>query len=322
MTTETGVNLAKAKSFLESGELVGIPTETVYGLAGNAFDVNAVLKIFEVKERPIFDPLIVHVPDIEMVMKCVVDIPALAADLIASFWPGPLTIIFKKKNCIPDLVTSGLDTVGMRMPLHPLTLELLQDLQFPLAAPSANPFGYISPTSAQHVIDQLGNKIPYILDGGNCSIGLESTIIEIKEKTCFVYRLGGLTLEDLKKVANKVELRINSSSNPKAPGMLKNHYAPTKPFYIADINEVSFKYPDKKIAYLFFTKSNTAYFQNVESIALSTNQNLKEAAHSIFSLMRMLDGRNDIDIIVAETVPEIGIGRAINDRMRRAVTGI
>ncbi len=320
MTTEIGVNLAKAKRYLESGELVGIPTETVYGLAGNAFDENAVLKIFEVKERPEFDPLIVHVPNIEMVMKCVVDIPALAADLITSFWPGPLTIIFKKKNCIPDVVTSGLDTVGMRMPSHPLTLELLQELKFPLAAPSANPFGYISPTSAQHVSDQLENKIPYILDGGNCSIGLESTIVEIEDKTCVVYRLGGLSLEDLKTVASKIELRINSSSNPKAPGMLKSHYAPTKNFFIADINDVIFKFPNKKIAFLYFDKRRNQKLHNVEYISLSNNQDLKEAAHSIFGLMRMLDGRNDIDIIVAETVPEIGIGRAINDRMRRAVT--
>ena len=228
--------------------------------------------------------------------------------------------IFKKKNCIPDVVTSGLDTVGMRMPSHPLTLELLQELKFPLAAPSANPFGYISPTSAQHVSDQLGNKIPYILDGGNCSIGLESTIVEIEDKTCVVYRLGGLSLEDLKTVASKIELRINSSSNPKAPGMLKSHYAPTKNFFIADINDVIIKFPNKKIAFLYFDKRSNQKLHNVEYISLSNNQDLKEAAHSIFGLMRMLDGRNDIDIIVAETVPEIGIGRAINDRMRRAVT--
>jgi len=320
MNTEIGVNLSLAKTLLENGELVAIPTETVYGLAGNAFDESTVLKIFTVKERPSFDPLIVHVPDIEMVMKCVVDISALAADLIAAFWPGPLTLIFKKKAIIPDLVTSGLDTVGIRMPAHPLTLQLLQELKFPLAAPSANPFGYISPTNAEHVRDQLGNKIPYILDGGSCNVGLESTIVEIEDNLCVVYRLGGLSLESLQKVAGKVELRINSSSNPKAPGMLKSHYAPTKPFFIGDINLYGKLHKGKKIAFIYFNKPTDLNIENVEFIPLTLSSNLTEAAHNFFSIMRMLDKRIDIDLIVTEMVPEEGIGRAINDRMRRAVT--
>ncbi len=320
MLAEIGSDLNRAKLLLEQGELVAIPTETVYGLAGNAFDEKAILKIFQVKERPAFDPLIIHVPDIETVMKCVIDIPALAADLITTFWPGPLTIIFKKKDIIPDLVTSGLDTIGVRMPAHPLTLQLLQELKFPLAAPSANPFGYISPTSAQHVFDQLGEKIPYILDGGLCNIGLESTIVEVVEDTCFVYRLGGLTIEELSKVANKVEIRINSSSNPKAPGMLKSHYAPSKPFYIGDVNDFVLKFPNKKIANIFYTPIIDLGKKNVEYIPITENGDLNIAAHTFFALMRRLDRREDIDLIVAEAVPEIGIGRAINDRMRRAVS--
>src|SRR5262245_61647802 len=177
---EIGPDIQQAKALLEQGEVVAIPTETVYGLAGNALNVSVVTKIFQVKDRPQFDPLIVHVPDIERAHQYVQEIPPVIQKLAEHFWPGPLTFLLKKKNNIPDLVTSGLDTVGIRCPDHTLTRTLLRELSFPLAAPSANPFGYVSPTTPQHVNDQLGDRIPYILDGGPCRVGIESTIVGVE----------------------------------------------------------------------------------------------------------------------------------------------
>jgi L-threonylcarbamoyladenylate synthase len=188
--TIIGEIIQEAKSFLLDGNIVAIPTETVYGLAGNALDPAAVLQIFTAKERPAFDPLIVHISSIDKVELYAHSIPSQAYDLMHEFWPGPLTIVLPKNSIIPDIVTSGLDTVGLRIPNHPTTIKLLKQLDFPLAAPSANPFGYISPTSAQHVFDQLGGKIPYILDGGICDVGVESTIVGFENDKCLIYRLG------------------------------------------------------------------------------------------------------------------------------------
>src|SRR5688572_28570624 len=206
-----GKDINKAKSLLENGELVAIPTETVYGLAGNALRSSSVTKIFDVKNRPQFDPLIVHVPDMEHAERYATQIPKQAKVLASHFWPGPLTLLLKRKSTIPDLVTSGLDTVGIRCPNHPLTRELLTSLPFPLAAPSANPFGYVSPTRPEHVQDQLGDKIPYILDGGVCPVGIESTIVGFENDIPIVHRLGGLTLEKIESIVGKVRVQINSS---------------------------------------------------------------------------------------------------------------
>jgi L-threonylcarbamoyladenylate synthase len=229
----TGTELNVAKEFLIKGELVAIPTETVYGLAGNALNEKAVLSIFEVKNRPAFDPLIIHTDSIDKVKEYVSVFPEKAQRLAEQFWPGPLTLLLPKKQIIPDLVTSGLDTVAVRIPKHPQLLELLAELSFPLAAPSANPFGYISPTNAEHVNQQLGDKIPYILDGGECEVGIESTIIGFEADDTVVYRLGGLAVEDIEKLVGPVMLMPHSTSDPKAPGMLKSHYAPRKPLYFA-----------------------------------------------------------------------------------------
>jgi L-threonylcarbamoyladenylate synthase len=235
----TGTELNVAKEFLIKGELVAIPTETVYGLAGNALNEKAVLSIFEVKNRPAFDPLIIHTDSIDKVKEYVSVFPEKAQRLAEQFWPGPLTLLLPKKQIIPDLVTSGLDTVAVRIPKHPLLLELLAELSFPLAAPSANPFGYISPTNAEHVNQQLGDKIPYILDGGECEVGIESTIIGFEADDTVVYRLGGLAVEDIEKLVGPVMLMPHSTSDPKAPGMLKSHYAPRKPLYLQKREEIS-----------------------------------------------------------------------------------
>ncbi len=310
MKTEIGKNIVIASSLLSQGRIVAIPTETVYGLAANALDPVAVATIFEVKNRPFFDPLIVHCPSADRIADYVESIPFWANQLFEQFSPGPLTIVLKKKSIIPDIVTAGLDTVGIRIPNHPLTLELLAKLDFPLAAPSANPFGYVSPTTANHVFEQLGGKIPYIIDGGSCTVGVESTIItEVMGKPT-VLRLGGTSIETIEEVIGKVDIQT-SSSKPSAPGMLDSHYAPKR--------KVMLGRPDKS--------SDTAGFigfQNeIASIAkehqriLSPSGDLNEAARNIFSVLRELDAMN-VDIIYAELLPEVGLGRAVNDRLKRA----
>jgi len=313
---EIGKDIAKVKALLESGKLVAIPTETVYGLAGNALDVAAVAKIFEAKNRPHFDPLIVHVPDVDSVKKYVEEIPIQAAQLIKDYWPGPLTVLLKRKNNVPDLVTSGLDRVGIRCPRHELSLMLLQSLSFPLAAPSANPFGYVSPTTPQHVNEQLGDKIDYILDGGECNVGIESTIIGFENDKPIIYRVGGLSVEKIEIIIGDVDVRINSVSNPQAPGQLQSHYAPRKTLKIGNIENLLKENEGKAIGVLSFQKK---YFSaSIESqIILSSKGDLNEAAQKLFSALRELD-KTDVDFIITEEVPDFGLGRAINDRLRRA----
>jgi L-threonylcarbamoyladenylate synthase len=310
-----GVEIAVAKDFLEGGELVAIPTETVYGLAGNAFDENAVLSIFRVKNRPSFDPLIVHTDRVDKIEGFVTDFPSVAQALARKFWPGPLTLLLNKRTLIPDLVTSGLDQVAVRIPDHPLTLDLLSRLEFPLAAPSANPFGYISPTNAHHVNEQLGERIPYILDGGESGIGIESTIIGFVDERPVVYRLGGLALEEIEDVVGEVVLMPHSSSNPKAPGMLKSHYAPRKPFFLKSRSEIA-ALSGGAVHYLLFDR----FLDGVDPVRqklLSPTGDLNEAARHLFAYLRALD-KLPGDAIWAELVPDKGLGRAINDRLRRA----
>ncbi len=316
MKTIIGETIQEAKSFLLDGNIVAIPTETVYGLAGNALDPAAVLQIFTAKERPSFDPLIIHISSIDQVELYAHSIPSKAFELMHEFWPGPLTIVLPKKSIIPDIVTSGLDTVGLRIPNHPTTIELLKQLDFPLAAPSANPFGYISPTTAQHVYDQLNGKIPYILNGGNCSVGVESTIIGFENGNCLIYRLGGVTLETLRKLIPTIELQINSSSNPKAPGMLKSHYAPSKPFCLGDLDQLSSRFNGKKIAAITFGNAKVA--DKIMEYNLSQKGDFKEAAFNLFSLLRTLDNDVNVDVIIATPLPNQDLGLAINDRLMRA----
>lgn len=313
MTTIVSNSIQQAAGLLRQNKLVAIPTETVYGLAANAFSHEAVIQIFETKNRPHFDPLIVHVSSMEKVDELVAFFPEIGKKLAREFWPGPLTIVLKKKPIIPDIVTSGLDTVGIRMPDHPMTLDLLRQLDFPLAAPSANPFGYISPTSAAHVKDQLGEKIPMILDGGICRVGLESTIIDLSGITPCILRLGGITIEEITSCIGEVKVMTSSTSNPTAPGMLISHYSPRKTFVLGNIESMLMTYSEKKIAVMSFQKA----YPGVQNIILSPTGNLREAASNLFSAMRELDVSH-ASIILAELVPEEGLGRAINDKLRRA----
>lgn len=310
---KVGENILFASMLLKEGELVAIPTETVYGLAGNALNEDAILKIYSAKNRPKFDPLIAHTNSVEKIKQWVADMPQEAIDLADAFWPGPLTMLLNKSSLIPDLLTSGLSRVAFRIPNHPLTLELLAQLDFPLAAPSANPFGFVSPTQADHVNDQMGDKLQYILDGGPCQIGIESTIVGFEGPRVVVYRLGGLSLEEIEGVVGKVEVRLNKSSNPVAPGMLKSHYSPGKPVIIGDIEKEIARHSTQKIGIISFHKA----FEEYETQVLSESGDLREAAKNIFQALRYMS-KTDVDVILTETFPNEGLGRAINDRLQRA----
>jgi L-threonylcarbamoyladenylate synthase len=311
-------DLQLAEKLLREGNVVAIPTETVYGLAANALDIKAVAKIFEVKNRPTFDPLIVHTDSIEKVSQFVEYIPEKALLLAQTFWAGSLTLLLPKRDIIPDLVTSGLSRVAIRIPKHTLTLHLLEQLDFPLAAPSANPFGYISPTTAEHVEAQLGDKIPLILDGGACEVGIESTIVGFEEGKTIIYRLGGISVDAIEKIIGSVEIRPHSSSNPNAPGMLESHYAPRKPFFLGNKNILLEKYLPEEIGVLsFFEFQEELPLENQK--VLSPNKDFLEAAQNLFSFMRELD-QMPIKVILAEELPEESLGKAINDRLRRAAT--
>ncbi|MFT4545141.1 MAG: L-threonylcarbamoyladenylate synthase [Bacteroidia bacterium] len=313
---EIGTDINKAAKLLKAGKLVAIPTETVYGLAANAFNEDAVLNIFETKERPHFDPLIVHSSGTQWVKEHTLNIPSLAQKLMSDFWPGPLTLVLPKKSIVPDIVTSGLDSVAVRIPSHPMALELIQKLDFPLAAPSANPFGYVSPTTAQHVNDQLGDKIDYILDGGSTTVGLESTIIGFEDGKPIIYRFGGLSIDVIEDSIGKVGIALNQSSDPKAPGMLKSHYSPGKPLYFGNPSQMITDFKAERIGFLGFM-THLEFLPAERQLILSPRGDLQEAALNLFAFMREFENF-PVDIILAEELPEIGLGKAINDRLRRA----
>lgn len=281
-----------------SGNVVGLPTETVYGLGADALNEKAVLKIYETKERPAFNPVIVHVYDIENLGDYAVNIPDEAYKLAEKFSPGPLTFIFKKGNKIPDIVTAGNDSVGLRIPSHPVFREVLKETNLPIAAPSANRAGRISPTSAEDVMSELKDKINFILDGGKCRIGIESTIISFTGEYPEILRHGFVTKEDIENVIGKT--KEYHSGKIISPGQLKSHYAPSTPLLCEDDlpnEDVS----DKKTGLLDFSKYS----------------DYKEIALNLFSDLRKLDEQN-YDIILWKKLKDEGLGIAINDRLSRA----
>lgn len=309
--------MQKAAHLLRAGQVVAIPTETVYGLAGNALDVSAVAEIFAVKQRPAFDPLIIHLAAAEQLPRYVEEVPAILQELARKFMPGPLTLLLRRKPIIPDLVTAGSPLVAVRLPIHSLTRTLLEILDFPLAAPSANPFGYISPTTAAHVAQQLGDKIPYILDGGPAEVGLESTIVGIEDHQVVVFRKGGLSVEAIEREIGPVVVRTHSSSDPQAPGMLKSHYAPRTPFRLGgSVAEILERYEPEQVGWIAF-RQKTPGIPSHQQVVLSETGDFKEAARRLFAAMRQLDQKG-LKLIVAEILPEEGLGRAMNDRLRRA----
>lgn len=306
-----GTDVSVAKSYLEAGKLVAIPTETVYGLASNALDQDAVLSIFKAKNRPSFDPLIVHIGQVDWLTKLTSEVPEKAHQLIEHFWPGPLTLILPKSALVPDIVTSGLSYVGVRMPRHPLTLELLKQLDFPVSAPSANPFGYVSPTTAKHVADQLGDKVPYILDGGPCIVGLESTIVSFENPDQpQLLRYGAIHQEAIEEIIGPVTVSISNNSNPSAPGQLDKHYATNKPTHL--VNQ-----PYELLQFNQETVFTIGYGAGLFDYNLSPTESLDEMAQQLFTALRLADYSDRKEVAISK-VPDVGIGKAINDRVARA----
>lgn len=315
--TLVGKDIDTAAALLNSNQVIAIPTETVYGLAGNALNPAVVKKIYEIKNRPLSNPLIIHLPDTTQLNKFVKNIPALAEKLAERFYPGALTLLLPKKEIIPDIVTAGLQNVAVRIPSHPLAIQLLRKLSFPLAAPSANPFGYISPTSAEDVKRILFGKIDYILDGGICQKGIESTIIGFQNNQAILYRHGSISVEEIESVTGKLIIAAKNETTPDAPGMLSKHYAPnTKTLITNDVKKSISIFSNKKIGLLLFHQKisdTTVLYQEI----LSPSKNLKQAASNLYAALHRLD-KCKLDIIIAERLPDEGLGITINDRLERA----
>ncbi len=306
----TSENIKTAAELLKKGELVAFPTETVYGLGAIAFNERAVAKIFELKNRPGFDPLIVHIAEFSMLEE-VCHFNEKAKRLAERFWPGPLTLVLPKKENVPGILTSGLPTVAVRMPAHKVALELIKECGLPIAAPSANPFGKLSPTKAEHVLSYFGEEL-FILDGGECRVGLESTIIDLTQEVPVILRPGGVPPEEIEKFLGKIEIKIASSSSPRAPGQLKKHYSPRTPLKIFWRKE---KFSGKRIGFIAFSKPPAEKYEVLR--ILSPAGDLKEAAANLFKFLHELD-KMGLDLILVEPVPEKGLGLAIMDRLRRA----
>ncbi|MDQ3414663.1 MAG: L-threonylcarbamoyladenylate synthase [Verrucomicrobiota bacterium] len=305
-----------AVALLQSGEIAALPTETVYGLAADALSATAVVKIFETKERPRFDPLIVHLPELAWVERVAVieeNARPLIERLIAKFWPGPLTIVLPRREIVPSIVTAGLETIALRMSAHPIFSEVVRAFGGPLAAPSANRFGRISPTAAAHVMEELSGRIPLIVDGGPTEHGIESTVVAPRHGVIEVLRSGPITREELGKFG---EMRSRGSGAPESPGQLPSHYRPQTPLVIADdITQIAVPHGQRFGALLWSDQPFSESF--MESRRLSTTGNLREAAANLFRQLRELD-HSGLDCIVAEALPEEGLGVAIMDRLRRA----
>ncbi|GAA4040489.1 L-threonylcarbamoyladenylate synthase [Flavobacterium chungnamense] len=314
---QISTDILKAKEILENENLVAIPTETVYGLAGNIYSEKAINLIFKTKNRPFNNPLIVHIHSKELLENIAQEVPEKAKKLAEAFWPGSLTLVLKKKENIPHNITAGKETVAVRVPNHPLTLELLKQLDFPLAAPSANPFGSISPTTSKHVVDYFTDTIEMVLDGGNCKNGIESTIVGFENEKAILYRLGSISVEDIESIIGPIQIVNKNDSSPNAPGMLSRHYAPNTKTILSENIEYEIKnYPTSKIGVLLFQdlKIND---QNIEKEILSKNGSLKEATSNLYAAMHRLD-KKGLDLIITEKFPENDLGKSINDRLERA----
>ena len=310
--------LIAAADCLRSGGIVAFPTETVYGLGAVLFNETALARVFEAKNRPRFDPLIVHIADRESLANLVESVPDTAQTLAERFWPGPLTLVLPKKAAVPDLATAGLPTVAVRMPSHPLALDLIRRVGIPLAAPSANAFGHVSPTTAQHVRDGLGARVDRILDGGPCAVGVESTIVSFATGTPTLLRPGGLPAEAIEALIGPLTSPAATTAGQAlpAPGMLPRHYAPRTPLSLTDTVQPAAMPADQRVGLLAFRPpADPAAFAMIE--ILSETGDLREAAARLFGALRRLDAAG-LDRIEAEPVPDIALGRAINDRLRRA----
>jgi L-threonylcarbamoyladenylate synthase len=323
LPTDTPQRLAAAAdqaiALLKEGQPVAMPTETVYGLAANALRPNAVARVFEMKERPSFDPLICHLPDLDW-LNLLTQVPdssqELVQRLVEAFWPGPLTLVLPRRDTVPDIVTAGLPTVAVRMTVHPVFREVLERFGKPLAAPSANRFGRISPTAAEHVVKELNGKVPLVLDGGATLHGIESTIVAVEGDSLRLLRNGPVSREELSRFASVSD--VVRSDAPEAPGQLKSHYAPVTPLELIEPWQATqIAVPAGQRAGLLTWDAPAVTDQFAIQEVLSHRGDLREAAATLFAKLRKLDEAG-LDMIYAVTVPESGMGVAIMDRLRKA----
>ena len=318
-------SIAKAADLLTNGEVVGIPTETVYGLAGNAFDENAVSKIFIAKGRPSDNPLIVHISSIDMLDGLVENVPELAKKCAEEFWPGPLTMVLKKTDRIPDITSGGLDTVGIRMPSHKTARAIIDKCKLPLAAPSANLSGSPSPTTAQHVLNDMDGRIPCIVDGGYSPVGVESTVIAFEENAIKLLRPGFISVDDLKTITDNVLVdkgvltMLKNDAVVASPGMKYKHYSPSADVVLIDSDCDSFKeyvanHSDKDTWCMVFSDSD---LDGVDIPCISYGTTDTEQAHQLFDVLRKLD---DVGAkkVYARCPNKTGVGLAVYNRMLRA----
>lgn len=313
--TLIGKDIDLAAQLLSTEKPVGIPTETVYGLAANMFSESAVKKIFEVKQRPAINPLIVHTPDIDRLTEIVSEVPIEASVLLKAFAPGPITLLLPKRKIVSDLVTSGLPNVAIRIPDHTLTFELLNKLEFPLVAPSANPYTYISPTNAEHVKTMLNGKIPYVLDGGACRRGLESTIIGFPKGAPTLYRMGAISIEEIEVEIGKVQIAITEKAI--APGMHLKHYSPNTRLIVSDnVEQDIATYCNNKVGLITYNQYSE-HLAYDDQIILCEHDDFKTAAKKLYAAMHAMDSKG-YDLIIANKFPETGIGLSMNDRLNRA----
>lgn len=323
MPSESEINAAAQT--LRSGGLVAFPTETVYGLGANALDADAVAKIFELKGRPRFDPLIVHIAEPASLSQVAEAIPDQAQKLIDQFWPGPLSLVLPKRSSVPDIVTAGLSSVAVRCPDHEVARKLIRTAGVPVSAPSANRFGMVSPTTAAHVSDQFADQLPCVLDDGPCRIGVESTVVsfvETPDGQPLLLRHGGITQEEIETLLGPIGTHTHQETAPTAPGQLSRHYSPSTPLVLANTSSVSEQ--TRSELDVVTTKCGLLRFSGDTSLdgfdaveVLSADGSLRQAAVNLFAALRRLDSQG-LDLIIAEPVPEVELGRAINDRLRRA----
>jgi L-threonylcarbamoyladenylate synthase len=310
--TDEVIRMAAAE--IRHGRLVVMPTETVYGLAADAFNPIAVSKIFETKNRPFFDPLICHITDLEMLNETAVDIPEPIEKLIEKFWPGPLTVVVTKSSKVPEIVSAGLSTVGIRMPSHPIAKKLIQNVGRPVAAPSANIFGKISPTQPEHTLE-LDGDVAAIIDGGKCEVGIESTIVRYHNNSLHLLRPGGITLEQIEECCSLNVIIEESAKLPEAPGQLESHYAPNSNLILIDEGE-KITHETTNCCFIGYKRvreqSNFIYQE-----ALSPTGSLTLAASRLFELLHKMDSLNP-EIIYVERLPEVRLGHAIMNRLRKS----
>lgn len=326
--------ISQAANFIKAGGLVAFPTETVYGLGADALNAKAVLGLFAAKNRPLDNPPIVHVENFEEVERLTLQVPATAKELMKRFWPGPLTLVFKRSTVVPEVTVAGLETVAIRMPQHPVALALIRESKCPIAAPSANIAGKPSPTSAEHVLEDLNGRIDAVIDAGPTRIGVESTVLDVSVEPPMLLRPGGVSLEALKEVVEDVQLhpfvvseREVAPEKAKSPGMKHKHYAPKAPVILVEgdlpkvmstIKQLITKYwlDDKRVGVLATSETAWAYEADVVK-TLGSRRNVDSMATRLFRLLREFDSEN-IDVIIAEGVPLEGLGLAVMNRLRKA----